>query len=46
VQIITIEELLAGKRLDYPNVAPGTFRRAPRQAKAKRGAGTQPPLVE
>ena len=43
VQILTIEELLAGKRAEYPRLAPeATFRRAPRR---RRSAGTQPGLV-
>jgi len=35
LQILTIGELLAGKKLDYPHVAPATFKRAARQTKAK-----------
>ena len=43
VQILTIEELLAGKRAEYPRLAPeATFRRAPHR---RRSAGTQPGLV-
>ena len=43
VQILTIEELLAGKRAEYPRLAPeATFRRAPRR---RRAAGTQSTLV-
>ena len=43
VQILTIEELLAGKQAEYPRLAPeATFRRAPRR---RRSAGTQPGLV-
>jgi len=38
LQILTIAELLAGRRLEYPDVAPATFKRAPRQTKAKRRA--------
>jgi len=34
LQIITIEKLLAGRRLDYPRIAPElTFKKAPRQHK-------------
>ncbi len=36
LQILTIEELLAGKQLEYPSYAPATFKRAPRQTKAKK----------
>ena len=43
VQILTIEELLAGKRADYPRLAPeATFARAPRR---RRSAGSQSKLV-
>ena len=43
VQILTIEELLAGKRAEYPRLAPdATFRRAPRR---RRSAGTQGQLA-
>ena len=43
VQILTIEELLAGKRAEYPRVAPeATFARAPRR---RRSAGSQSKLV-
>ena len=43
VQILTIEELLAGKRAEYPRLAPeATFRRAPHR---RRSTGTQPGLV-
>ena len=39
VQILTIEELLSGKRAEYPRLAPpATFRRAPRR---RRNAGAQ-----
>jgi len=38
LQILTIEELLAGKKLEYPDVAPTTFRKAPRRTKAKPAA--------
>ena len=39
VQILTIEELLSGKRAEYPRLAPpATFRRAPRR---RRSAGSQ-----
>ena len=35
IQILTIEELLNGKRAEYPRLAPeATFRRAPRRRKA------------
>jgi site-specific DNA-methyltransferase (adenine-specific) len=34
LQILTIEELLTGKKLEYPRLAPNaTFKRAPRQRK-------------
>ncbi|MCX5893790.1 MAG: DNA methyltransferase, partial [Deltaproteobacteria bacterium] len=34
LQILTIEELLAGKKLEYPRIAPDvTFKKAPRQRK-------------
>jgi len=36
IQIITIQELLEGKQLDYPRISPATFKKAPRQTKAKR----------
>ena len=43
VQILTIEELLTGKRAEYPRLAPdATFRRAPRR---RRSAGTQGQLA-
>ena len=43
IQILTIAELLAGKQVQYPRVAPeATFQRAPRR---RRAAGTQPNLV-
>ena len=43
IQILTIEELLAGKQAEYPRVAPGaTFQRAPRR---RRSSGTQSTLV-
>jgi hypothetical protein len=42
LQVLTIQELLAGQRLEYPNVAPATFKRAPRRTKAKR-RGSPPP---
>ena len=35
-QILTIEELLAGAKLDYPRIDVATFKKAPRQTKAKR----------
>ncbi len=36
IQIITIEELLEDKQLEYPRISPATFKKAPRQTKAKR----------
>ena len=43
VQILTIEELLEGKRAEYPRLAPdATFQRAPRR---RRSAGRQSKLV-
>ena len=36
LQILTIEELLAGKKLDCPRVQIETFRKAPRRRKAKK----------
>ena len=44
IQVLTIEELLSGKELQYPRVAPpATFKRAKRQDRgAKR---TQKPMV-
>jgi site-specific DNA-methyltransferase (adenine-specific) len=36
VQILTIEDLLAGKKLDLPVANMATFQKAPRQQKAKR----------
>ena len=43
VQILTIEELLAGKQAEYPRVAPAaTFQRAPRR---RRSSGTQAKLT-
>ncbi len=43
VQILTIEELLVGKRAEYPRLAPeATFRRAQRR---RRSAGSQSQLV-
>ncbi len=36
MQIVTIQELLEGKQLDYPRISPATFKKAPRQTKAKR----------
>ena len=36
LQILTIEELLAGKKLERPPARDETFRQAPRRAKAKR----------
>ncbi len=39
IQILTIEELLAGRQAEYPRLAPeGTFRRAPRR---RRSGGSQ-----
>ena len=44
IQILTIEELLAGARADYPRLAPDTtFRRAPRR---RRSAGAQSRFAE
>ena len=44
IQILTIEELLAGARADYPRLAPdATFRRAPRR---RRSAGAQSKFAE
>lgn len=37
VQILTIEELLAGKELQYPKMAVGTFKKAERKSKNKQG---------
>ena len=43
IQILTIEELLAGKRAEYPRLAPeATFRRAPPR---QRSVGAQAELV-
>ena len=43
IQILTIEELLAGKQAEYPRLAPeATFQRAPRR---RRSPGTQSTLV-
>ena len=36
LQILTIEELLAGKELDYLRAQVETFRKAPRRRKAKK----------
>jgi len=36
VQILTIEELLAGRKLEYPRIDVATFKKAPRKRKAKR----------
>lgn len=44
LQILTIEELLAGRKLAYPYWAAGTFKRAARQTKPKRSNGGQEPL--
>lgn len=33
IQIVTVAELLAGKRLDYPRLGIATFKKAPRRAK-------------
>ena len=35
LQVVTVEELLQGKRLDYPHLAPATFKRAPRRSRAR-----------
>ena len=40
LQILTIEELLSGRKLDYPKVAVATFKKAPRQTKSKRQTST------
>ena len=40
LQILTIEELLAGRKLDYPKVEVATFKKAPRQTKTKRQINT------
>ena len=36
VQILTIEELLAGSKLDYPRIDVATFKKAPRRRKEKK----------
>jgi len=36
VQILTIEELLAGKKLEYPRIEVATFKKAPRRRKEKK----------
>ena len=36
VQILTIEELLAGRTLEYPKIEVATFKKAPRREKGKR----------
>jgi len=36
VQILTIEELLAGRKLDYPRIDVATFKKAPRRRKSKK----------
>ena len=46
LQILTIDELLAGKELEYPDVAPATFKRAGRKSKAKPKAKGQGDLFE
>ncbi|HSR52012.1 MAG TPA: DNA methyltransferase [Acidobacteriota bacterium] len=43
IQLLTIEDLLGGKELDYPKHADATFKRAP---KHKKKAGEQPTLRE
>ena len=35
VQILTIEELLAGRKLEYPRIDVATFKKAPRKRKEK-----------
>jgi site-specific DNA-methyltransferase (adenine-specific) len=39
IQILTIEELLAGKHLQYPRHKVATFKQAPRQFKSKAEQG-------
>lgn len=39
IQILTIEELLAGKRLEYPRLQIDTFQKAPRQTKEHKDKG-------
>ena len=41
LQILTIEELLSGRKLDYPKVEVATFKKAPRQTKGKRQIKTR-----
>jgi site-specific DNA-methyltransferase (adenine-specific) len=41
LQILTIEELLAGKELEYPKVALATFKCAARRTKAKAKKGQE-----
>jgi len=42
LQILTIEDLLSGKRIEYPRLAPeGTFKRAERKRKTTDGEQTQ-----
>ncbi len=45
IQILTIAELLAGKRLDYPRLGVATFKKAPRRTKAA-AQGQQKELKE
>jgi len=46
LQILTIDELLAGKKLDYPRWAPNaTFKKAPRQRKEPMGKKQQNNLI-
>ncbi len=41
VQILTVEELLAGKVLQYPKMAVGTFKKAERKSKREQGEQKQ-----
>jgi len=46
LQILTIEELFAGKKLEYPRLAPNaTFKKAPRQRKGPSAASQQNNLL-
>ncbi|MCK4324808.1 MAG: restriction endonuclease, partial [Armatimonadetes bacterium] len=40
VQILTIAELLAGRKLEYPRIDVATFKKAPRKRKAKKADGS------
>ena len=46
IQILTIEEILSGAKLHYPQVAPATFKRAERQRKSKMEQFALPVLRE